>query len=86
MWVAPLGAFGSIAFTVGKFGTSSLLSLAELILEFYTISLLFVFLVLGGVAWWAGVSLFRLLRYHSRRNCHCGRDHFDRDGAAAAHA
>jgi len=47
MWVAPLGAFGSIAFTVGKFGTSSLLSLAELILEFYTISLLFVFLVFG---------------------------------------
>jgi aerobic C4-dicarboxylate transport protein len=63
MWVAPLGAFGSIAFTVGKFGTSSLLSLGELILEFYAVSLLFVFLVLGGVAWWAGVNLFRLLRY-----------------------
>ena len=63
MWVAPLGAFGSIAFTVGKFGTSSLLSLGELILEFYAVSLLFVFLVLGGVAWWAGVSLLRLLRY-----------------------
>jgi aerobic C4-dicarboxylate transport protein len=63
MWVAPLGAFGSIAFTVGKFGTSSLLSLGELILEFYAVSLLFVFLVLGGVAWWAGVSLFRLLHY-----------------------
>ncbi|HEY0342894.1 MAG TPA: C4-dicarboxylate transporter DctA [Steroidobacteraceae bacterium] len=63
MWVAPLGAFGSIAFTVGKFGTSSLLSLGALILEFYLVSLLFVFVVLGGVAWWAGVSLFRLLRY-----------------------
>jgi aerobic C4-dicarboxylate transport protein len=63
MWVAPLGAFGSIAFTVGKFGTSSLISLGELILEFYVVSLLFVFLVLGGVAWWAGVNLFRLLRY-----------------------
>jgi aerobic C4-dicarboxylate transport protein len=63
MWVAPLGAFGSIAFTVGRFGTSSLISLGELILEFYVVSLLFVFLVLGGVAWWAGVSLFRLLRY-----------------------
>jgi len=63
MWVAPLGAFGSIAFTVGKFGTSSLLSLGALILEFYAVSLLFVFLVLGGVAWWAGVSLLRLLRY-----------------------
>jgi aerobic C4-dicarboxylate transport protein len=63
MWVAPLGAFGSIAFTVGKFGTSSLISLGELIIEFYVVSLLFVFLVLGSVARWAGVSLFRLLRY-----------------------
>lgn len=63
MWVAPLGAFGSIAFTVGKFGTRSLVQLGALILEFYIVSLLFVFLVLGAVAWWAGVSLFRLLRY-----------------------
>jgi aerobic C4-dicarboxylate transport protein len=63
MWVAPLGAFGSIAFTVGKFGTSSLIQLGQLILEFYVISLVFVFLVLGGVAAWAGVNIFRLLRY-----------------------
>jgi aerobic C4-dicarboxylate transport protein len=63
MWVAPLGAFGSIAFTVGKFGTSSLLQLGALIIEFYVVSLLFVFIVLGSVAWWAGVSLLRLLRY-----------------------
>jgi aerobic C4-dicarboxylate transport protein len=63
MWVAPLGAFGSIAFTVGKFGTSALVQLGALILEFYVVSLVFVFVVLGGVAWWAGVSLFRLLRY-----------------------
>lgn len=63
MWVAPLGAFGSIAFTVGKFGTHSLVALGALILEFYLVSLLFVFVVLGGVAWWCGVSLLRLLRY-----------------------
>jgi aerobic C4-dicarboxylate transport protein len=63
MWVAPLGAFGSIAFTVGKFGTHSLVALGALILEFYLVSLLFVFVVLGAVAWWAGVSLLRLLRY-----------------------
>jgi aerobic C4-dicarboxylate transport protein len=63
MWVAPLGAFGSIAFTVGKFGTHSLFALGALILEFYVVSLLFVVAVLGGVAWWAGVSLWRLLRY-----------------------
>jgi len=63
MWAAPLGAFGSIAFTVGKFGRGSLLSLGALLLEFYVISLLFVFLVLGLVARWAGVSLLRLLSY-----------------------
>ena len=63
MWVAPLGAFGSIAFTVGKFGTRSLFALGALILEFYVVSLLFVVIVLGGVAWRAGVSLWRLLRY-----------------------
>jgi aerobic C4-dicarboxylate transport protein len=63
MWTAPLGAFGSIAFTVGKFGTGSLLSLGALILEFYGVSLLFVFLVLGLIARWAGVSLLRLMRY-----------------------
>ena len=63
MWVAPLGAFGSIAFTVGKFGTHSLVALGALILEFYLVSLLFVFVVLGAVAWWAGVSLLRLLRH-----------------------
>jgi aerobic C4-dicarboxylate transport protein len=63
MWVAPLGAFGSIAFTVGKFGTHSLVALGALILEFYLVSLLFVFVVLGAVTWWAGVNLLRLLRY-----------------------
>jgi aerobic C4-dicarboxylate transport protein len=63
MWTAPLGAFGSIAFTVGRFGASSLLSLGSLILEFYLVSLIFVFGVLGAIAWWAGVSLLRLLRF-----------------------
>ena len=63
MWVAPLGAFGSIAFTVGKFGTHSLLALGALLLEFYAVSLVFVFVVLGGVAWWVGVSLFRLMYF-----------------------
>ncbi len=63
MWAAPLGAFGSIAFTVGRFGAGSLWSLGQLILEFYFVSLLFVFTVLGGMAWWAGVSLWRLLYF-----------------------
>lgn len=63
MWMAPLGAFGAIAFTVGRFGTGSLLALGKLLLEFYAVSLLFVFLVLGAVAYRAGVNLLRLLAY-----------------------
>ncbi|HUN72914.1 MAG TPA: C4-dicarboxylate transporter DctA [Steroidobacteraceae bacterium] len=63
MWFAPLGAFGSIAFTVGRFGAGSLWSLAKLLLEFYLVSLAFVLLVFGAVAYWVGVSLLRLLAY-----------------------
>src|SRR6185503_1297738 len=63
MWAAPLGAFGAIAFTVGRFGAGSLASLGVLLLEFYTVCLLFVFIVLGAVAWFCGVSLIRLLYY-----------------------
>src|SRR5215475_7792690 len=63
MWVAPLGAFGAIAFTVGRFGAGSLLSLGNLILEFYVVCLAFAFLVLGGVARAMGVSIIRLLYY-----------------------
>jgi len=63
MWAAPLGAFGAIAFTVGRFGAASLVSLGRLLLEFYAVCLLFVFLVLGAVAYAAGVSLWRLIKY-----------------------
>src|SRR5262245_4209981 len=63
MWAAPLGAFGAMAFTVGRFGAGSLASLGALLLEFYAVCLLFVFIVLGGVAWLCGVSLIRLLYY-----------------------
>jgi aerobic C4-dicarboxylate transport protein len=63
MYVAPIGAFGALAFTVGKFGAGSLASLGSLIAEFFVVSLAFTFIVLGGVAWWAGVSLLRLLNY-----------------------
>jgi aerobic C4-dicarboxylate transport protein len=63
MWVAPIGAFGAIAFTVGRFGAGSLLSLVKLLVEFYLVSLAFVFVVLGAIAYWAGVSLPRLLAY-----------------------
>ena len=63
MRVAPLGAFGAMAFTIGKYGLGTLLSLGKLMAGFYVTCLLFVFVVLGGVAWMAGFSIFRFIRY-----------------------
>jgi aerobic C4-dicarboxylate transport protein len=63
MWAAPLGAFGAIAFTVGKFGAGSLLSLGKLLGGFYLTCLVFVFGVLGPVCRWSGFSLLKLIRY-----------------------
>jgi len=63
MWIAPIGAFGAIAFTVGKFGPSSLLALGKLVGEFYVCCLLFVTMVLTPIAWVAGVNILRLIRY-----------------------
>src|SRR5438132_2142285 len=56
MVVAPIGAFGAIAFTVGKFGPSTLFALGELIAEFYVCCALFLALVLWPIAHWAGLS------------------------------
>ena len=63
MYVAPIGAFGAIAFTVGKFGPATLLSLGKLVAEFYVCCLLFVAIVLTPIAWAAGVNILRLIRY-----------------------
>ena len=63
MYVAPIGAFGAIAFTVGKFGLSSLLSLGKLVSEFYACCLLFVAIVLTPIAYAAGINILRLIRY-----------------------
>ncbi len=63
MRLAPLGAFGAMAFTVGKYGIGSLLSLGQLMATFYATSLLFVLVVLGVVMRWAGLGIFRFLRY-----------------------
>ena len=63
MWAAPLGAFGAIAFTVGRFGAGSLVSLGKLLGGFYLTCLIFVFGVLGPVCRWCGFSLWKLLRY-----------------------
>ena len=63
MWAAPLGAFGAIAFTVGKYGAGALLSLGNLLVCFYVTCLIFIFGVLGPVSRLCGFSLFKLMRY-----------------------
>ena len=63
MWLAPLGAFGAMAFTVGRFGAGSLVSLTRLLVEFYAVCLLFVMLVFGAIARIMGLSIIRLLNY-----------------------
>ena len=63
MKAAPLGAFGAIAFTVGKFGAGTLLSLGKLLGGFYLTCLVFIFGVLGPVSAWCGFSLWKLMRY-----------------------
>lgn len=63
MKLAPIGAFGAMAFTIGKYGLSSLTSLMTLIATFYITSLLFVFIVLGAVARYNGFSIMKMIRY-----------------------
>lgn len=63
MYIAPIGAFGAIAFTVGRFGTSTLLALGSLVAMFYVLCVLFVLLVLWPIAWGFGISILRLVRY-----------------------
>ena len=63
MKAAPLGAFGAMAFTVGKYGAASLGNLLELILTFYAAAAMFVLVVLGGIAAALGFSILRFLRY-----------------------
>ncbi len=61
MKFAPIGAFGAMAYTVGKFGLASLGPLARLIGAFWLTSVLFIVVVLGAIAWAAGFSIFRFL-------------------------
>lgn len=63
MKVAPLGAFGAMAFTIGKYGVASLLSLGQLMASFYLTCLIFVCVVLGIIARMHGFSVFKFVRY-----------------------
>jgi aerobic C4-dicarboxylate transport protein len=61
--VAPVGAFGAMAFTIGAYGLGSLVNLGALIATFYVTSLLFVLIVLGTIARLAGFSILRFVGY-----------------------
>lgn len=65
MRLAPIGAFGAMAFTVGRYGVASLISLGKLMLGVYLTCAFFVFVVLGAIAAAAGFSIFKFLRYIS---------------------
>jgi len=61
--VAPIGAFGAMAFTIGAYGIGSLVNLAALVATFYLTSILFVLVVLGTIAHFAGFSILRFIAY-----------------------
>jgi aerobic C4-dicarboxylate transport protein len=63
MKAAPIGAFGAMAFTIGKYGIDSLLPLAKLMGSFYLTCFLFVFIVLGAIAKYTGFSITRFIAY-----------------------
>jgi aerobic C4-dicarboxylate transport protein len=63
MKVAPLGAFGAMAFTIGKYGIGTLAVLGKLMIAFYVTCLIFIFGVLGGIAWLAGFNIWKFIKY-----------------------
>ena len=63
MKLAPLGAFGAMAFTIGKYGVGSLVPMAKLMGSFYLTCILFIIVVLGGIARYTGFSIFKFIRY-----------------------
>lgn len=62
MKLAPIGAFGAMAFTIGRFGISTLWQLGQLMLCFYATCLIFIFLVLGSISHYFGFSIMKLIR------------------------
>ena len=63
MKVAPIGAFGAMAFTIGKYGVGSLVQLGQLMATFYATCLIFIFVVLGGIARVHGFSIWKFIKY-----------------------
>lgn len=63
MRLAPLGAGAGMAFTIGKYGVGTLLSLGQLLIALYITTLVFIVVILGAVARWSGLPLMQFLRY-----------------------
>lgn len=63
MKLAPIGAFGAMAFTIGRYGIGSVVSLAHFMAAFYATCILFIVVVLGGIARLTGFRIFHLIRY-----------------------
>jgi len=63
MWLAPLGAFGGMAFTIGKFGLHTLIPLGKLMLTVYATMLIFVFIILGAIMRYYKESIWQFLKY-----------------------
>src|SRR5438067_8809618 len=63
MRLAPIGAFGAMAFTIGQYGIGTLLSLGKMMLSVYLTSFLFIAVVLGTIAWLTGFNLWQFIKY-----------------------
>ncbi len=63
MKLAPIGAFGAMAFTIGKYGVGTLFLLGKLMAAFYVTCLIFIFVVLGAIAWLSGFSIWKFIKY-----------------------
>jgi len=63
MRLAPIGAFGAMAFTIGKYGVGSLVQLGQLIICFYITCILFIVVILGSIARYTGFNIFKFIRY-----------------------
>ncbi len=63
MRLAPLGAFGAMAYTIGQYGVETLIPLLKLLLSFYATCITFVFVILAGVMRWTGLRIFKFLAY-----------------------
>ena len=63
MKLAPVGAMGAMAFTIGKYGLGSLTSLGQLMASFYITCILFIILILGGILKFTGFNIFRVIKF-----------------------